>query len=306
MKHIKLILVVAAFLGMTFSAAAQSQNAMRINEYLVINTDDFQDDYGQQNSWIELFNSSYGTVDLSGCFLTDDPANLTKYSIPGGDVLTKIKPRQHVIFWADNQPRRGSFHVNFDLESADEILFVKGDGQTIIDRIKVRHDLPENVSYGRVEDGIGSTDGTGEGWAVLDHTSASTNNATIDKAGKAVKMKEIDPYGWVMAVTAMSVVFSALIILYFLFKLIGIINIRAGKKKEAKVSKVAVEETKYGEVSAETYAAIAMALHLYKKDEESHDEESYVVTLQRTARTYTPWSTHIQGMRQLPEVNKRK
>ena len=106
MKHIKLILVVAAFLGMTFSAAAQSQNAMRINEYLVINTDDFQDDYGQQNSWIELFNSSYGTVDLSGCFLTDDPANLTKYSIPGGDVLTKIKPRQHVIFWADNQPRR--------------------------------------------------------------------------------------------------------------------------------------------------------------------------------------------------------
>ena len=305
MKHIKLILVIVGMVS-ALGAGAQSQNSMRLNEYLVSNTDDFQDDFGQHSSWIELFNSSYGTVDLSGCFLTDDPSNLTKYSIPGGDILTKIKPRQHVIFWADNQPHRGTFHLNFDLSQAREILFVKGDGKTVIDRIKVRRDLPDNVSFGRNDDGIGSTDGSGEGWTVLGRTSPSTNNSTIDKGLKSNKMKEIDPHGWVMALTAMSVVFAALIILYFLFKAIGRANIKAGQKKEAASAAVPVAAAKYGETPGETFAAIAMAMHLYQSEAEAHDEESYVVTMQRTARTYTPWSTHIQGMRQAPQVQKKK
>ena len=63
-----------------------------------------------QSSWIELFNSSYGTVDLGGCYLTDDQADLKKYPIPEV-TLAAIKPRQHVIFWADNQPYRGTFHI---------------------------------------------------------------------------------------------------------------------------------------------------------------------------------------------------
>ena len=305
MKRIKLLSVIAG-MAVCAGAWAQSQNAMRLNEYLVINTDDFQDDFGRHGAWIELFNSSYGTVDLSGCFLTDDPFNLTKYSIPGGDIQTKIKPRQHVIFWADNQPHRGTFHLNFDLSSGREILFVKGDGKIVFDRIRIRRDLPANVSFGRRQDGIGSVDGSGEGWAMLDRTSPSTNNAAVDKAGKSGKMKEIDPYGWVMALTAMSVVFTALIILYFLFKFIGRLNVNAGRKKEESAGAVPVAQSRYGEIPAETYAAIAMAMHLYQSEAEAHDDESYVVTMQRTARTYTPWSTHIQGMRQLPEVNKKK
>ena len=85
MKHLKLFLAVVG-LVLCFTAGAQSQDAMRLNEYLVVNTDDFQDDFGQQSAWIELFNSSYGTVDIAGCFLSDDPNNLKKYAIPGGDL----------------------------------------------------------------------------------------------------------------------------------------------------------------------------------------------------------------------------
>ena len=229
MKRIKILLTVVL---LTVSAAvfAQSQDQMRLNEYLVTNISDFQDDFGQHSAWFELFNASYGTVDIGGCWLSDDPDNLKKYQIPGGDVLTQVKPRQHVLFWADNQPFRGTFHVCFDLENAKEIIFTKGDGKTIVDRIPVRHDLGENVSFGRAEDGVGSFNGDGEGWVVLDRTSPSTNNTLVDKAAKPDKMKEIDPHGWILALTAMTVVFTALIILYLLFKLIGIINIRAGKK----------------------------------------------------------------------------
>ena len=305
MKHLKLFLAVVG-LTLCFTAGAQSQDAMRLNEYLVINTDDFQDDFGQQNAWIELFNSSYGTVDIAGCFLSDDPDNLKKYAIPGGDVLTKIKPRQHVIFWADNQPYRGTFHVSFDLANAKEIIFTKGDGKTIIDRIPVRHDLGENVTFGRTEDGIGSTDGSGEGWQVLARTSPSTNNTLIDKGSKPARMKEMDPYGWILALTAMSVVFVALILLYFIFKGVGKANIKAGQKRASTATGTDEPTVKYGEVPAETYAAIATAMHLYMEENESHDDESFVVTLKHTDRTYSPWSSKIYTLRETPHVNKKR
>jgi len=305
MKHLKLFLAIVG-LTLYFTAGAQSQDAMRLNEYLVINTDDFQDDFGQQNAWIELFNSSYGTVDIAGCYLSDDPDNLKKYAIPGGDIQTKIKPRQHVLFWADNQPYRGTFHVSFDLANADEIIFTKGDGKTIIDRIPVHHELAENQSFGRMEDGIGSTDGNGEGWTVLERTSPSTNNTLVDKAAKPDRMKAIDPYGWVLALTAMSVVFIALILLYFIFKGIGNANIRAGKKRSAAVSGTDVKASAYGETPGEVYAAIATAMHLYQQDDENHDEESFVVTLHHTDRTYSPWSSKIYTLRQTPQVNKSR
>ena len=305
MKHLKLFLAIAG-LTLCLTAGAQSQDAMRLNEYLVVNTEDFQDDFGQHSAWIELFNSSYGTVDIAGCFLSDDPANLKKYAIPGGDLMTKIKPRQHVLFWADGKPYRGTFHVSFDLENAKEIIFTKGDGKTIIDRIPVRHDLGENTAFGRTEDGIGSTDGSSLGWAVMDRTSPSTNNTLVDKAAKPDRMKEIDPYGWILALTAMSVVFLALILLYFIFKAIGNANIKAGKKRSAASAGTDVKESAYGEVPGEVYAAIATAMHLYQQDDENHDEESFVVTLHHTDRTYSPWSSKIYTLRQTPQVNKRR
>ncbi len=305
MKRILKILLVVAGLGMALCANGQNQSSMRINEYLVFNTDDYQDDFGQQSSWIELFNSSYGTVDIGGCYLTDDPNNLKKYPIPGGDVLTAIKPRQHVIFWADNQPYRGTFHISFDLENAKEIILVKSDGETIIDRIPVRKDLGENVSFGRLNDGIGSINGDGEGWGIMERTTPSTNNVTIDKTIKSTKMKEMDPYGWMMAALAMTIIFTALLVLYIIFKYIGKYNIQQGKKRVAAKAGKDISEVQYGELPGETYAAIALALYLYKEQSDLHDEESYVMTLQHTDRSYSPWSSKIYGLRQTPQLKKK-
>jgi len=305
MKRIFKIFLVVVGLSVALYANGQNQSSMRINEYLVFNTDDYQDDFGQQSSWIELFNSSYGTVDLGGCYLTDDPNYLKKYPIPGGDVLTAIKPRQHVIFWADNQPYRGTFHISFDLENAKEIILVKSDGETIIDRIPVHKDLGENVSFGRLNDGVGSTNGDEEGWGIMERTTPSTNNVTIDKTIKSTRMQEMDPYGWMMAVLAMTIIFLALIILYIIFKYIGKYNIKQGKKRVAAKAGKDISEVQYGELPGETYAAIAMALYLYKGDVESHDEESYVMTLQHTDRSYSPWSSKIYGLRRIPQLRKK-
>lgn len=110
---------------------------MRINEVLVINEDNFVDDYGKRHGWIELFNTSAGTVNIAGCYLTDDKNNPMKYPIPKGDVLTQIQPRQHTLFWADGQPGRGTFHVNFVLDPSKEnyIALYDADGKTLIDEV---------------------------------------------------------------------------------------------------------------------------------------------------------------------------
>ena len=82
----------------TFGAKAQLTTSVKINEVLVVNEDNFVDDYGKRHPWIELYNNSAGTVDLRGCFLTNDKNNPRKYMIPKGDVLTKIPPYQHTLF----------------------------------------------------------------------------------------------------------------------------------------------------------------------------------------------------------------
>ena len=300
MKQIK-TLVVLSLLLVSFGSAAQQQTAMRINEFMTLNTSDLQNDYGVHGQWIELFNSSYGTVDISGCYLTNDPNDLKKYMFPKGDLITKIKPRQFIVIWADGNPTNGTLYTNFNFAPGEELLFVGGDGKTIIDRVKVP-ELQENQSYAR------ATDGNGE-WGIAQHTTARAANVTHTEETKSQKMARIDPYGWIMALTAMSVVFSALIILYLIFKQIGKASIKRSKKKTAssnapeavKAAVAAAEEATTGE----TYAAIAMALHLFKEENDTHDEESFIVTLHHTDRTYSPWSSKIYSLRQLPQINRK-
>ena len=105
-KKIGVLLLFA--LLVSFGAKAQRATSMRINEVLVINEDNFVDDYGKRHAWIELFNNSAGSVNIAGCYLTNDKSNPKKYPIPKGDVLTVIPPRQHTLFWAG---RTGSGNI---------------------------------------------------------------------------------------------------------------------------------------------------------------------------------------------------
>lgn len=307
MKKLLRLTIFIGLVTVSFGLNAQNMSDMRINEFLVTNTDDFEDDFGHKNGWIELFNKSYGTVDIGGCFLTNDPSNLTKYMVPKGDVLTKIKPRQHILFWADNQPFRGTFHINFKLEDSDEIILVSSDGRTIIDRVRINHkELAPNVSYGRTEDGIGSNDGT-EGWQILEKTSPSTNNFTLDGESKSMKLQKHDPYGIVMSITSMSVVFLALILLYIVFKHIGKASIRSSQKKSDIVTgnDSKVPDNDVSETSGEVIAAISLALQLFKEENEAHDYENTILTIDKVKRSYSPWSSKIYTLRETPQLRKR-
>lgn len=106
-KKIGVLLLFALLIS--FGAKAQRATSMRINEVLVINEDNFVDDYGKRHGWIELFNTSAGTVNIAGCYLTDDKNNPMKYPIPKGDVLTQIQPPPALIVLGGRRTESGYF-----------------------------------------------------------------------------------------------------------------------------------------------------------------------------------------------------
>ena len=108
-----------------------------------------------------------------------------------------------------------------------------------------------------------------------------------------------DPWGIGMAVIALSVVFLALLMLYLIFKQVGVQLIAMQerhmiKPKEKKVEPKRETVASNLAIGDGVYAAIAAAIHLYS--EELHDVENTVLTINKVSRTYSPWSSKIHGL----------
>ncbi|HAH59496.1 MAG TPA: phage tail protein, partial [Bacteroidales bacterium] len=237
-------------------SSAQSIADLRINEILVINDSNYVDDYGKRSGWIEIFNTAYNTVDIGGLYLTNDMTNPTKYPIPTGDPITKIAPRNYILFFADGLPTRGIQHLNFTLTETNYLALFAGNGKTMIDALKYGEQTPD-VSYGRINDGHAE-------WGFLDKTTPAANNFTGEIVTSGDKFLLLDPYGVAMAFIAMSVVFGALILLYIVFKntkQLYSINFKSLFSKKGK-EPAPVKATKE-DISGEVNAAIALSLHLY-------------------------------------------
>ena len=283
-----LLLVVAINLNST----SQNANALRLNEVLVYNSSNAVDDFGEHSSWIEIFNSSYNTVNVGGCYLTDDLSNPTKYWIPTGDPVTQIPARNYIVFWADNHPTRGIFHINFDLQEGKTIAIFDANGKTLIDKIEIPAGQKPDVTYGR------PTNDSDE-WVYLEKSTPGANNDYTKKKSAGEIFVEIDPYGIGMTVIAMSVVFLALAILYFIYKASGRFFIRRGAASKKSISGAIVLTSEHEEeMSGEVNAAIAMTIHLYLS--EMHDYENTVLTIQKVSRNYSPWSSKIYTLRKTP------
>ena len=282
---------------------AQRATSLKINEVLVTNEQNYQDDYGLHNAWIEIFNTSFATVNIEGCYLTNDKDNPTKYPIPKGDILTQIKPRQHTLFWADGMPNRGTFHVNFTLDPNKEnyIALYDSNGKTLIDEVTIPAGILADQSYARQEDG--SANWVIKGGGEHSYVTPSTNNMTQDKNEKIENFKKHDEDGFGMAIIAMSVVFIGLILLYVSFKIVGNIAVKLGKKNAMKAigitDKAEAKEKNLGSHSGEEAAAIAMALHEFMND--AHDVEDMILTINKVKLFYAPSTSEIYTLRQTPK-----
>lgn len=272
-----------------------------INEVMVENESSFTNNFGERHAWIEIYNNTAGSQDLAGAFLTNDPNNPKMYAIPRGDVKTIVKPNQHIVFWADNKPENGTFHLSFKLDPSKEnyIGLYELDGKTLIDEITIPASIGADKTYGYEADGVKyGSDGNKLG-TVLNRVTPSSNNLVVGENPKIITLKENDPNGVMITITSMLVVFLALIVLYFVFTFTGKTAKNLTKRNALKSGKISAEEEHEGELSGEVLAAISAAI--YEMDQDVHDVESTILTIEDVKRTYSPWSSKIYNLRQLPK-----
>ncbi len=303
----KQILTLLVLLFSVSTVSAQTIKDIIINEVLVNNTDSYENEYGERVGWIELKNSGYSNVNIAGCFLRVVKSNgeVISYKVPTNDSRTVIKPQGYVVFFADGTDSRGTFYTNFTLDNTKEISLFgasgRGDAASTIkygDR-----ELHENISLGYMTTEQGGDTMLKE----LPATTPGASNETVALKPRSDVFAERDPYGIAMAITAMGIVFMALLVLFLVFKQLGIILVSIVKKKEAvkspasaSTAKVSTIEMMKNEINGEVLAAIAIAIK--QNEDDRHDVESEIVTINRTARAYSPWSSKIYGVGNTPKT----
>lgn len=261
------------------------------------------DDFGRRNGWIEIFNTSQGTVNFGGCFITDDRENLKKSPFPKGDLRTKIGPRQTALFFASGNGEDGTFYTEFKLEKGKTIYLVSNDGKSIIDSLTISESLPKGMSVSKFP-----IDAKQQDFMVSEEFTTPTpnlkNGGISGQESKSQKMARTDPKGLILSFVSISVVFFALAILWLLFTAL----FKERKKKEVKKNDTkmspevaaAISMALSQEFGGETHAAIAMALHSYFNDG-VHDNESFTITIKHNDNSQ--WNNKLSSFRKIPKSN---
>ena len=296
------------------AASLQAQNVIDliISEVMVDNTSSVVDDFGDRTPWVEVFNTSQGTVNIAGCFFTDDPSDLTKSPIVKGDLRTKIGPRQVAVFFADGQSSKGTFYLNFPLKEGSTLYLVSNDGRTVIDSIEIPAGIPEGQSISKFA--------TDRKEMVFDDVHAAVPsplsvNGRHNQKTKAQIVKENDPHGYTLTIVSISVVFLALLILFTIYNFSGKvfsgqIKFRNPFKRGARAAgaaslpaggsddeiALAIAMALHSECGGETEAAIALALHRFLS-ESMHDAEPFIITVQPHT---SAWNDRTRNFRKQP------
>lgn len=326
----------------TLSLSAQGVLNVRINEVLVLNENDIVDDYGIRESWVELFNTGYERVNVGGCYLGiryanryDEQGNkvIKKYYIPRNNPATQIEPLGYRLFFCEGTDTKGTFYTNFTLgeEAVDMVILYNANGKDVISVFKfpdsytpvpdvalgiLGHEEIESKMFPKFSraqrrelKGDAYLDAVAAGLKYQPQAMIKTTPSATNEIGDVVPRHEVfrqrDENGVVMAMTAMGVVFLALVTIFLVFKIFGLAMVKRANRQAAKHGgePVAGKQARDGGYSGEEVAAIGLALKLYQED--LHVKESTVITINRVSRMYSPWNSKLYGMNQLPEKKNR-
>lgn len=142
--------------------------AVTVNEFLAANRAVNQDEAGEYDDWLELYNSGEVAAVLDGMYLTDDLSQPKKWQLPPGTV---IPPGGYLLVWCDRDTGQGPLHANFKLDrDGEEIgLFADDAHANVPLEMIVFGPQQEDVSYGRRPDGADT-------WEFLDPPTPGESN----------------------------------------------------------------------------------------------------------------------------------
>lgn len=125
----------------------QNQTGLVINEVLLNNDFTVPTDGSRYYDWVELFNNSGETINLSDYYLTDNYSSLTKYRFPD----RTVSPGEYVLVYLSGEEGATGgnlIHTSFKIGS-DETYLILSDENGIRDYCFL-DDLPYPYSYGRL------------------------------------------------------------------------------------------------------------------------------------------------------------
>lgn len=128
---------------------APSVGDVLVNEIIAKNGASAFDSNNENDDWIELYNTTFSGLNLSGLYLTDNPANLAKWYFPAG---TCIPANGHLAVWCDNDPEQAGLHTNFKLSATTGDMIILSNGVAIYDQITFGPQT-EDISFARCPDG---------------------------------------------------------------------------------------------------------------------------------------------------------
>lgn len=127
-------------------------NGVVINELMAQNNTTITDEAGDYEDWIELYNNNATPIDLSGYYLTDTSAQLTKWQIPAGTI---IPANGYLIVWADSEAVDGPLHASFKLAATGESVVLSNPNLLLVDQVSYGTQTID-MGYARVPNGTGS------------------------------------------------------------------------------------------------------------------------------------------------------
>lgn len=136
-------------LALIFASSVSSQ--VVINEYSASNLRGFVDQHDKTEDWIELYNTSEASVNLSGWHLSDKESKPTKWQIPEGVV---IGGNSHLVFlcsgrdkvFKSSPSRPEEYHTNFKLSqtNGNETLILSDPAGEVLQTIPYETTLIES------------------------------------------------------------------------------------------------------------------------------------------------------------------
>jgi len=139
--------------GGSGGGAENSDSVVVINEVMSNNSVYAPSDDGSCYDWVELHNTSDRKVSLRGYYLTDNE-NKPGKGFLGGQT---IEAGGYLVVYCSGREGidgNGRLHVPFKISSKGESVLLTQDGGRVSDRVDLPKS-PENVSYGRNQDGGG-------------------------------------------------------------------------------------------------------------------------------------------------------
>jgi len=139
-------------------------------------------DAGEYDDWIELYNNTSATIDLTGFYLSDNTSNPYKWAFPLG---TKINAGEYLIVWADIQGGQPGLHADFKLsKDGEEIQLIHSDG-TVIDNVSFSEQTT-NKGFARMPNGTGD-------FVIQNSTFKANNESAVASHEKHVENWRVFP-----------------------------------------------------------------------------------------------------------------